>query len=183
MPQYIAFLRGINVGGHRVKMSQLQELFEGLKLTDVSTFIASGNVMFSTESSDRDAVSDTIERHLARELGHEVATFLRTPAQLATITAFAATLLEAEGQSPSASTYVMFLRSSAPKALRSVLTGLSSEMDAFRFSKTEIYWIIQGKVSESPLFGVALERATRQESMTMRNVNTVRRLVAKTMPK
>ena len=36
MPQYIALLRGINVGGHRVKMDRLRELFEELGLTDVN---------------------------------------------------------------------------------------------------------------------------------------------------
>ena len=179
MPKYIAFLRGINVGGHRITMGRLRELFEALKLKDVSTFIASGNVIFSTDSSDRDALSSAIEHHLARQLGYDVATFLRTPAQLAAIAAFAETLPEAEGQDP-VSTYVMFLRSPAPKSLRSELSGLSSDMDAFRFSKTEIYWIIQGKMSESPLFGGELERATRQVPATMRNMNTVRRLVAKT---
>jgi uncharacterized protein (DUF1697 family) len=47
MPQTIALLRGINVGGHRVKMDRLRLLFEELDLRHVSTFIASGNVIFS----------------------------------------------------------------------------------------------------------------------------------------
>ena len=46
MSQYIAFLRGINVGGHRVKMDRLRAIFIELGLQDVSTFIASGNVLF-----------------------------------------------------------------------------------------------------------------------------------------
>ena len=83
MPQYIAFLRGINVGGHRIRMDRLRSLFEELDLTEVSTFIASGNVIFSTETDDSEALSDKIERHLAQELGYEVATFLRSPTQLA----------------------------------------------------------------------------------------------------
>jgi uncharacterized protein (DUF1697 family) len=52
MTQYVAFLRGINVGGHRVKMDRLREIFEETGLSDVSTFIARGNVVFSTEPLD-----------------------------------------------------------------------------------------------------------------------------------
>ena len=43
MTRYIAFLRAINVGGHTVKMDQLRALFEELGLSNVETFIASGN--------------------------------------------------------------------------------------------------------------------------------------------
>ena len=44
----VAFLRAINVGGHVVPMARLAELFRGLGLAEVETFIASGNVIFST---------------------------------------------------------------------------------------------------------------------------------------
>ena len=50
MPRYVAFLRAINVGGHIVKMDQLRKLFTQLGLTDVETFIASGNVLFTSPS-------------------------------------------------------------------------------------------------------------------------------------
>jgi uncharacterized protein (DUF1697 family) len=179
MPQYIAFLRGINVGGHRVKMDRLRSLFEDLNLRHVSTFIASGNVVFSAESEDVGTLRDTIERHLAKELGYEVATFLRSPAQLAAIAAVNWTEVEVGARSAS-SHYVMFLHVAAPESLRSELAGLESEMDSFRFSETEIYWRIQGKLTDSPLFGGGLDRATRSVPTTTRNMNTLRRIVAKT---
>lgn len=182
MPQYIAFLRGINVGGHRVKMDRLRSLFEELNLRDVSTFIASGNVIFSAESEDVDALRDTIERHLAQELGYEVATFLRSPAQLEAIAAVNPTEDE-EGARPPSSRYVIFLHVAAPKSLRSELAGLESEMDQFRFSATEVYWRIQGRLTDSPLFGGGLDRATRAIPTTMRNMNTLRRIVEKTNAK
>ncbi len=48
MPRYIAFLRGINLGKRRLPMSQLRSSFEELGFSDVKTFIASGNVVFSS---------------------------------------------------------------------------------------------------------------------------------------
>ncbi len=177
MPQYIAFLRGINVGGHRVKMDRLREVFEELGLTSVSTFIASGNVIFSSDSGDAPALTDQIEQHLAQNLGYEVATFLRSPSQLHAIAEFESP--NAADEESAGSVYVMLLREPASEALRAILNELNSETDQFHFSECEVYWSVQGKVSESPLFGTRLERATRGVSTTMRNINTLRRLAAK----
>src|SRR4051794_1405623 len=88
MKRYVAFLRGINVGGHRVKMDHLRDLFTALGFSNVTTFIASGNVIFDTPAPDVSAIESRIEGHLKASLGYEVDTFLRTPAELATVVAF-----------------------------------------------------------------------------------------------
>lgn len=79
--RYIALLRGINVGGHNVKMEALRGYFAELGLENVSTFIQSGNVFFD---SDEPAVvlSPRIEKHLLKKLGYDVPVFLRTAEQL-----------------------------------------------------------------------------------------------------
>jgi len=76
--------------------------------------------------------------------------------------------------------YVIFLPGPASDSLRSEFAGLCSETDDFQCSGAEVHWRIQGKVTESPLFGAGLERATRGVLTTTRNMNTVRRLIAKT---
>ncbi|NUO79794.1 DUF1697 domain-containing protein, partial [candidate division KSB1 bacterium] len=85
MPQYLAFLRAINVGGHTVKMDQLRRLFEALGFANVETFIASGNVIFTSPSKSTKALEKKIEKHLHESLGYEVATFIRTTAELAVV--------------------------------------------------------------------------------------------------
>ena len=175
--RYVALLRGINVGGHRVEMRRLRALFEELGFRDVSTFIASGNVVFSTDSDDAEGLRTSIEGHLERELGYAVATFLRTPAELA-LTADAGKGDARDGE-PGASHYVIFLHDPAQDSLRSELRALESDVDAFRCAGREIHWTMRGKLSESPLFGGAIERATRRVPTTMRNMTTLRRLAAK----
>ena len=60
--RYVALLRGINVGGRTlVKMAELRACLETLGLDDVSTYIASGNVLFETGTDDADALAATIE--------------------------------------------------------------------------------------------------------------------------
>jgi uncharacterized protein (DUF1697 family) len=75
---YIALLRGINVGGHVVKMDRLRQLFEEIGLRNVRTYIQSGNVFFETEQEDRAALASTIEQHLGAALGYAVPVMLRT---------------------------------------------------------------------------------------------------------
>jgi uncharacterized protein (DUF1697 family) len=75
---YIALLRGINVGGHRVTMERLRGLFAELGLQQVRTYIQTGNVFFEAPEQDRAALTQRIEQHLHAALGYEVPTFLRT---------------------------------------------------------------------------------------------------------
>lgn len=88
MQRYFALLRGINVGGHRIKMDRLRELIEALGFAQVETFIASGNVIFSSPSQDVRAMEERIARHLHEALGYEVTTLIRTQSELDSIAAF-----------------------------------------------------------------------------------------------
>lgn len=80
---YIALLRGINVGGHSViKMADLRELFKSFGLSDVSTHIQSGNVLFTSNESNRDTLSTNLERNLESALGYPIRIFLFTADEL-----------------------------------------------------------------------------------------------------
>ncbi len=70
--RYIAFLRGINVGGHRVKMERLRQIFTEIGLTNVRSYINSGNLFFDTNEKDRKISTKMIEQHLYSTLGYEV---------------------------------------------------------------------------------------------------------------
>ena len=79
MSKYVAFLRDINVGGHRsVTMDELSRAFVSLGLSNVRTHIQSGNVIFETAPVNRAALTRQIEKALRQLLGDEVAVFLRT---------------------------------------------------------------------------------------------------------
>jgi uncharacterized protein (DUF1697 family) len=60
--RYVALLRGINVGGRAmIRMADLKTCVEGLGLESVSTYIASGNVLFETGRRDTAALESEIE--------------------------------------------------------------------------------------------------------------------------
>src|SRR5229473_1201648 len=86
MIKYVAFLRGINVGGKRlIKMEDLRRVVESIGLKDVRTFIASGNVLFETSQTNRDALSRKIEKKLLTAFGHDVPVVLQTIDELKAI--------------------------------------------------------------------------------------------------
>jgi uncharacterized protein (DUF1697 family) len=66
----VALLRGINVGGKTLlKMADLKACVEELELDDVSTYIASGNVLFTTGDRDVAGLEATIERAIETRFG------------------------------------------------------------------------------------------------------------------
>lgn len=172
MPRYVAFLRAINVGGRNVKMDTLRRLFESMKLRDVETFIASGNVMFDSPSKDPVALEQRIERHLARELDYEVATFLRTPAELTEIVAHEP--FPSDPLAPGHVLWIGFFRSAPAGDGQRKLDAFHTENDDFHLHERELYWRRRRTGIESLASGARLEKALGP--LTMRNVTTVRKL-------
>ena len=175
MPRHIAFLRGINVGGHRVKMEELRRLFGVLGYSDVSTFIASGNVVFDSPDEDCAGLEGDIAGHLEKELGYEVATFIRSITELEAIAA-----LEPFGAADlDHSQYVVFLHAPPEDEARRALSDLRSAFDGFQVEGREIYWLCRGRLTESPAFEGGFAKAMGATPTTMRKITTLRRMVAK----
>lgn len=170
MPRYIAFLRAINVGRHIVKMERLRALFEELGFRNIETFIASGQVIFETRATDAAKLEAKIEKHLHAGLGYEVATFLRTPAELQKVAAHAR-----EGLG---TLYVFFTRRKPTKAAQETLLAHAGEVDSFDVHGREVYWYSRRGFSGSKFSGALLEKIIAMPA-TARNVNTVERLIEK----
>ena len=102
MPRYAAFLRAVNVGGRVVKMDALKKIFESMGLADVETFIASGNVVFSSKGVK--GLDAKIAAGLEKALGYEVPTFVRTVGEIADLPRHG---LSRNGTSPRFPTYLV----------------------------------------------------------------------------
>lgn len=176
--RYVAFLRGINVGGHRVKMDVLADLFVGLKLANVTTFIASGNVLFEAPgTADPAALEGQIEALLKQSLGYEVATFLRTPQELAEIIAFQP-FSEEDRNADGHTIHVGFLREPLDDAIAQSLLTFRTPMDEFEVRGREFYWLCRGKSTDSLVSWPKAAKAVKVVS-TMRNMTMIRRLAVK----
>jgi uncharacterized protein (DUF1697 family) len=173
VPRFVAFLRAINVGGHTVRMEALRQHFADLGFRDVTTFIASGNVAFATRARDARALERKIGQRLEDELRFEVATFLRTDAEVAAIAArqwFAAPLV-AEAKSLN----VAFLAGELDREQQARVRALQTSFDDFLFHGRELYWLSRRRQGESTISNVVLERAIGGRC-TVRGLGTVRKI-------
>lgn len=172
--QYVAFLRGINLGKRRVAMSRLKALFEELGHSDVATFIASGNVVFSSPNDDAAVLAAEIAAHLEASLGYDVDTFVRTSAEVIKISG--AKIFDQQ-DTPDMNVHVSFLHEKLSVATAKKLTAIRTESDAFRVIGREFYWLRQGRMSDSIVWTLPETKALKLPSSTMRNMTSIRKLV------
>lgn len=177
MPQYVAFLRAINVGGHTVKMDYLRSLFAGLGFTKVETFIASGNVIFNSNSRSTKALEKKIEASLRESLGYEVATFIRSTSELAEVAGYKP-FPDVELNAAGNSLYIGFMASDPGNAAKERLLLLATKLNDFHLHGRELYWLCRSKLSQSEISGAMLAKALGTPA-TLRNSTTIKRLAAK----
>jgi uncharacterized protein (DUF1697 family) len=169
-----AFLRGMNVGGHRLAMERLRELFREIGFGGVETFIASGNVIFDAGEEEEDApLEERVEAHLASALGYRVDTFVRSPAELARVAGFRP--FDVADDDPH-TLHVAFLKGGDHAPLAAALGALRTPTDDFRVHGREAYWLCRTRMSDSPV-GNAVTKALSRA--TLRNSSTLRRLLAR----
>jgi uncharacterized protein (DUF1697 family) len=156
-------------------MEALRRVLASAGLADVETFIASGNVIFSSPSTDTAALERRIATALEKAFGYAVGTFVRTPEELAAIAAHMP--CSADPAAAGGALHIIFLSQPLTAAARTEVAALSAPGDELSSNGREVYWGRFGKLSESPLFGKSLGKAVA--AGTMRNRNTVVRLLAK----
>jgi uncharacterized protein (DUF1697 family) len=163
--RHVAFLGGINVGGHRVTMDRLRGEVERLGFTEVSTFIASGNVLFCAPPDD--AHADLLADGLAAALGWPVPTFVRTAAEVV-----AAVDLLPFGPTTEGFTHmVLFCRTEPDRAIQS----RSDDHEQFQVHGRDVHWRIRGGVSDSRITLPKLPKLLGQPC-TSRNTKGLRTL-------
>lgn len=153
-------------------METLREIFVDLGASSVETFIASGNVIFETRSRAGRTLEAKIEAHLRSSLGYDVATFVRS---LDELRAIARHQPFAPGDVAGGTVFVTFIGSPAPDSARAAVATLPTESGEFHVHGREIYWLRQSR--DTPFTGNDLEKLIG--AGTMRNMNTIHRLVAK----
>lgn len=171
MTQLFGFLRAVNVGGRTIKMAELRRVVASAGYADVETFIASGNVILTSED-DPAQVETAIEKSLEDALDLRVETFVRTAAELVAIAAAEPFGAVADGHK----VQVGFVRSPLSSTARRALVDLATGYDQLAVEGREIFWLTHGGLSGSLIKPTRFAKAVCVP-VTFRNVTTVRRLV------
>jgi uncharacterized protein (DUF1697 family) len=175
MPTVVAFLRAINVGGRFIKMAELASHFRALGLEGVSTYINSGNVLFSTRARNLSRLAESIERDLEPMLDFRSEVFLRSSSEVHAVATAAMdhrSLIPASGE-----VNVAFLKAPLSPAQLAALQALRTELDEFAHSGREVYWLCKGSQMDSKFSSALMERRL-QLRCTFRRVSMLAKLSA-----
>ena len=166
MSSYIALLRGINlVGNSSLKMAELREIADGLGLEKARTYIASGNLLFSSDNSEEE-LQLMLQSRLRSHMNKDVRVFLRTAREMAAVVS-ANPFATANARN----VQVFFLNEPPPADL--LVTVRNCDDEQIACGAREVY-VAYGEKG----IGHSRLRVPAADAGTARNMNTVAKLAA-----
>jgi len=165
---YVALLRGVNVGGRTVPMAELRRTFDDLGLTQVQTYIQSGNVVFRSPRGAAKVAAE-IESRLRRDFGTEIRVLVRTGDQLQNLVRRNPLV---RGSRDESKLHVTFLAEVPASARGASLDGASFLPDEFRLLGREVYLHCPNGYGKTKINNAFFER-TLGVAATTRNWKTV----------
>jgi uncharacterized protein (DUF1697 family) len=176
MPQFVALLRGINVGGNNlIRMAELKLCFERQGLTNVATYIQSGNVLFEAADPNGPTLASQLEDAIAYSFGYRSWLALRSYRQMERIVEQAP---EGFGKDPNTYRYnAMFLRTgvTSSEAIESVQTRADVD-EAWAGDGVLYFSYLINRASQSYISRIVGSPIYR--TMTIRNWNTTIKLLS-----
>jgi uncharacterized protein (DUF1697 family) len=174
MDRYVALLRGINVGGRsKVEMPRLKSMFEDLGCDSVRTYINSGNVVFDDGRKEATLVR-VIEAALETTFGWKLRIVLRSQAEVGALLEHVPATWTNDAKQK---TDVMFLWAEVdrPEALDAIVTDPAVEN--VLFLDGAVVWNVS-RANAKRSNAVRLVKSDLYAHLTIRNINTVRKLHA-----
>jgi uncharacterized protein (DUF1697 family) len=174
MARFVAFLRAVNLGKRQVAMATARQVLEELGFEQVSSYVNSGNLLFSTsgKTSDHEAA---IRPALEDIFGFEITTFVRTEAQVRDLATAKPFGLIATGHTHFALLPLTPLTASEKRAVE----ALSNEHDEVVVLGRDMHWLIRSKSTETTLGPKRWKEALPANPTTARNTTMLAKLAEK----
>jgi uncharacterized protein (DUF1697 family) len=177
MDRYVAFLRGMNLGGRRIKNEELRRHFEEMGFEEVATFRASGNVVFASPKGEAGSkLGQRVEAELDERLGYDVPVFLRSIEEVAAIAA-QQPFDRKRVEKSKGKLQVSLLMKNPSVGVKKKVLALATEEDLLAIEGREVYWLPSGGLLESDLDLKAIEALLGVD--TRRTTGTIEQIVAK----
>jgi uncharacterized protein (DUF1697 family) len=169
---YVALLRGINVGGNNIiDMKKLKITFESLGYTKVSTYINSGNILFESPIIEKPVLEHALEAAILKDFQLDIKVLIRSSLEIEAV----CLALPAHWQkNAEMRSDVMFLWEEFDKP-EIVETLRLNPVDNILYVPGALLWNVEG-VNYSKSGMMKLMGTPVYKHMTIRNVNTVRKL-------
>jgi uncharacterized protein (DUF1697 family) len=173
MTKYIAFLRGINVGGNNIiKMDRLREEFEKMGFLSVKTYIQSGNVIFQSELTDKIKIEKVIEKALASAFKYEAKVLVRSKKDMENTISHFPNIF----QNPDWKHNVIFLSSAIDS--KDILDKfvIKKDIEQLSYVPGVLFWSAELKtITRSSMLKLSARKEYKE--MTVRNLNTTRKIL------
>ena len=171
--QYVALLRGINVGGHAlIKMADLQSVINALGFKHVQTYIQSGNVIFETAKQSARKLETTIEQAILKHFHHDVKVVIHSQPEMARLLK----LIPKRWYTDSTRKYnVIFLRHTVDSKTIMKNFKPKPEIETVAYYPGVLLWSANiNAITRSTMIKLAGQPIYKE--MTVRNLNTTKKI-------
>ncbi|WP_416148286.1 DUF1697 domain-containing protein [Salipaludibacillus sp. HK11] len=170
---YIALFRGINVGGkNRVDMKLLKQTFEKVEMSDVLSYINTGNIIFSSTSSSKEELSRILEEAVYHDFGLQIKIIVLSADDVRRIIN---AIPETWKNDKDMKSDVMFLWDEIDNESVLETVTVKPKIDTVKYVQGAVLWSVDKKdVTKSGMSKIVGSKFYKQ--VTIRNVNTTRKI-------
>lgn len=172
--KFCAFLRGVNVNGTSMKMAEVCKVFSDAEMSEVSSVLATGNIIFSSEKSVAD-LKIILEKAMSEYFNYEAFLFIKTEIEVKAI------LENSPFQKLEDSHIYAFIgtENSEKMLLEEFDHSQKTENENAKIVEQIFYWQVpKGNTLDSD-FGKVLGKKSLKNKITSRNLNTIEKIVKK----
>jgi len=172
--KYIAFLRGINVGGHhKIPMADLKNELQKLGIKNVTTLLNSGNIIFDAASEPTPDLEMRIAVHLEKSFGFSVPTIVVKSEMI--VAMLNEKPFKDVGLTKDIRLYVSFVKENTNANFQLPWRSLDNSYEILAISGQAIFSVLDISISKTPKAMEALEKFFGKD-ITTRNWNTIERI-------
>lgn len=172
--KYCAFLRGVNVKGTNMKMAEVCQVFKNSGMEDVSSVLASGNIVFSSDKNT-DELKGILEKAMSEYFNYEAFIFVKT----AEDTELFWTKNPFE-KKEDFHTYAFVGNENIANILMNEFENASkSENEKVEIVNNIFYWQVSKGNTLDSSFGKVLGKKSLKDQFTSRNINTFEKILKK----
>lgn len=171
MKTYIAFLRGINVGGRIVKMDALKACFASLGLKNIKTVLQTGNVVFESETGNLKDLRAKIEAAVSKTFGYDAKILVYPIETVKSVTeAYPFDASDEDNQH-----YVIFLEEGLAADLVGEAIPIDSKIEKIALGEGVVYWQVTKGLTLKSDFSKYSGKAKYKNGNTVRNIKTLKK--------
>lgn len=174
---YIAFLRGININGkNKIAMAKLKTEFEQMNFANVSTYLNSGNVLFSSSGSSIKKIKSAIQKMIAQKFALEIPVHVIESKTLSDIIAHAPAWW-GTGDKEKYDNLIFILTDDTPDEIANLLGAPSENLETTQIYGDVIFWTFDRTKYQKCNWWKRTASAGITEKITIRTANTLKKLL------